>query len=156
MSKGKKQEKQIKQAVNGMNMNQMLKAAELNDFRLLTTIGYLNRLAMISDNDHPFTPLSTIKDMTDEQKASVLASHIVYHDDACYEEEDGTKSYPVISAIGGMSEDGKLEVTYADTMYGQTETHFRLVDDGDSMFVTVFCEGADRTIIVTDGEWFAM
>jgi len=128
--------------------------AELNDFRLLTTIGYLNRLALISGDDHPFIPLNAIRDMTEEQKASVLASHIVYHDDACYG-ENGIKIYPIISAIGGTSEDGKLEVIYADTMYGQTETYFRLVDDGDRIFVAVSCKGADKTIVVTDGKWYA-
>ena len=159
----KKQEKQLQQAVSKMNMGDMLKSAEQNDFRMLTTIGYLNKLAMILTNEHPLLALSSVNEMnlTDEQLAHLTDGHIVYHDAARTESDDSDEvSFPVVAKINGRGEDGKLSVEYADTLYGGSLTRFRLVvtpnlDTGrEDIFVTVFCEGTNRMIIVADGQWF--
>lgn len=151
----RKQERQLQQAVNKMNMGDMLKAAEQNDFRLLATIGFLNKLAMISAEDHPFIALSSVKDMDERELAGVMASHIVYHDEGEFKDEDGESAgFPIVAAVNGRDEEGKLSVEYADTAFGGSLTHYRLIMDGNQSFVTVFCEEINKTIIVTDGEWF--
>lgn len=154
----RKQERELKQAVNKMNMNDMVKAAEQNEFRQLSRIGYLNKLAMTLMNDHPLIALSTLSDReyADEELANLLAAHIVYHDEGEFKDEEGNSAgFPIIAAFNGRTEDGKLSVEYADTVYGGVHTHFRLIiGEGNDVFVTVFCEDVNSTIIVAEGEWF--
>jgi len=158
-----KQEREMKKAMGKMNMGDMLKAAEQNEFRMIATIGYLNKLAMILSDDHPLLALSSVNEMnlTDEQFAHLTDNHIVYHDAARTESDDSDEvSFPVVAKINGRGEDGKLNIEYADTAFGGTQTHFRLVivpdlDSGrEDVFVTVFCEGIDKNIIVTDEQWY--
>lgn len=152
----RRQERDLQQAMGKMNMGDMLKAAEQNDFRVLTLIGFLNKLAMLSTQEQPFFMLSKVSDdpdaYTDEELAELTSKHIVVHDNAAVSEND-VCSYPVVTSVC-KGEDGKLVVEYADTAFGGTITHFRAVDDDGELFLTVFCEGANRTIIVADGEWF--
>ncbi len=156
-------DKKFQSELKKMNMNDMLKAAEQNEFRMIATIGYLNKLAMILSDDHPLLALSSVSEMnlTDEQLAHLTDRHIIYHDAARTESDDSDEvSFPVVAKINGRDEDGKLNIEYADTAFGGTQTHFRLVivpdlDSGrEDVFVTVFCEGIDKNIIVTGEQWY--
>lgn len=156
-------DKKLQSELKKMSMNDMLKAAEQNEFRMIATIGYLNKLAMILSDDHPLLALSSVSEMnlTDEQFAHLTDRHIIYHDTARTESDDSDEvCFPVVAKINGRGEDGKLNVEYADTAFGGTQTHFRLViipdlDSGrEDVFVTVFCEGIDKNIIVTGEQWY--
>ena len=156
-------DKKFQSELKKMSMGDMLKAAEQNEFRMIATIGYLNKLAMILSDDHPLLALSSVSEMnlTDEQLAHLTDRHIIYHDAARTESDDSDEvCFPVVAKINGRDEDGKLNIEYADTAFGGTQTHFRLVivpdlDSGrEDVFVTVFCEGIDKNIIVTGEQWY--
>lgn len=153
---GRKQDRELKQAMGNMNVGEMLKMSEQNDFRILSIIGFMNRLAMLTTQDNPFFYLSNVTKnpdrFTDEDLAALTAQYIVIHDDAGVS-GDGTESYPVVASINGRDENGKLNVSYADSLFGSV-IHCRLILDEHNPFITVFCEGSDKTILVTDGEWF--
>lgn len=151
---GRKENRDLKKAVNEMNMNDMVRISELNDFRVLANIGFLNKLAMIMSQDHPLYALSSAEELRDEELAELLTNHIVYHDEGEFKDEDGNSAgFPIIASINGRDENGKLNVSYADSLFGSV-IHCRLILDEHNPFITVFCEGSDKTILVTDGEWF--
>lgn len=151
---GRKENRDLKKAVNEMNMNDMVRISELNDFRVLANIGFLNKLAMIMSQDHPLYTLSSAEGLRDEELAELLTNHIVYHDEGEFKDEDGNSAgFPIIASINGRDENGKLNVSYADSLFGSV-IHCRLILDEHNPFITVFCEGSDKTILVTDGEWF--
>ena len=151
---GRKENRDLKKAVNEMNMNDMVRISELNDFRVLANIGFLNKLAMIMSQDHPLYALSSAEELRDEGLAELLTNHIVYHDEGEFKDEDGNSAgFPIIASINGRDENGKLNVSYADSLFGSV-IHCRLILDEHNPFITVFCEGSDKTILVTDGEWF--
>ena len=154
---GRKENRELKQAMNKMDMNEMIKVSALSDFRTLTTIGFLNKLAMLTTQDNSFLYTSQIVEnftgCSDEELATITASNIVIHDEAGVS-ESGVEGYPIVARINGRDSEGKLVVEYADTVYGSSLMHFRAVRDGEDTFLTVFCEGADQTILITDGEWF--
>ena len=151
---GRKENRDLKKAVNEMNMNDMVRISELNDFRVLANIGFLNKLAMIMSQDHPLYALSSAEGLRDEELAELLTNHIVYHDEGEFKDEDGNSAgFPIIASINGRDENGKLNVSYADSLFGSV-IHCRLILDEHNPFITVFCESSDKTILVTDGEWF--
>lgn len=151
---GRKENRDLKKAVNEMNMNDMVRISELNDFRVLANIGFLNKLAMIMSQDHPLYALSSAEELRDEELAELLTNHIVYHDEGEFKDEDGNSAgFPIIASINGRDENGKLNVSYTDSLFGSV-IHCRLILDEHNPFITVFCEGSDKTILVTDGEWF--
>lgn len=149
---GRKQERELKQAMDKVNMGDMVKAVEQSDFRLLTIVGFLNKLAMLTLDDNPFLSISKVleMDLKNEELVQLTATHIIYHDVENTDED--LQSYPVVARINGKDETGKLSVEYADTAYGNSLTHYRVVQDSGAIFVTVFC--GDKTILVTDGQWF--
>lgn len=154
----KKQEKELKRTAQKMNMSDMLRAAEQNEFRMITVIGFLNKLAMLTTQENGFRYLSEVmeelKNSTEEELAAYTTHYIVVHDDARVTEGD-TEGYPVISSIA-KGEDGKLNIEYADTAFGGSMIHFRAIKEDNELFVTMFCEDSDKTILVADGEWFTI
>ena len=151
---GRKENRDLKKAVIEMNMNDMVRISELIDFRVLANIGLQTTLAMIMSQDHPLYALSSAEGLRDEELAELLTNHIVYHDEGEFKDEDGNSAgFPIIASINGRDENGKLNVSYADSLFGSV-IHCRLILDEHNPFITVFCEGSDKTILVTDGEWF--
>lgn len=147
----RKQEREIKKAINNMDMTQMIRSAEQDEFRKLLVMAFLNKLAMITAQDEIYLPLSEAKSESD------TTFRIIY-DDAAPVETDDDISYPVVTELS-TAEDGKLSAAgYADQKFGWASIHFRAVKNKQSadMFVTVFQENTTECIIITDGQWFTM
>ena len=147
----RKQERELKKAINNMDMTDMVRSAEKDEFRKLIVIAYLNKLAMITAQDTAYIPLSEASSEND------TAFSILYDDNKPTETEDDI-SYPVITELS-VSAEGKISpASYADGKYGGASTHYRVVRNKQSgdMFVTVFQEDTAECIIITDGQWFTM
>lgn len=147
----RKQERELKKAIGNMDMTQMVKTAEQDEFRKLIVMAYLNKLAMITAQDEIYKPLNGVSDSSD------TALYIIYDDSKPVETEDDI-SYPVISELS-QGEDGTISIaSYSDQKFGGSSIHFRVVKNknSDDMFVTVFQEDTAECIIITDGQWFTM
>ena len=147
----RKQERELKKAINNMDMTEMVRSAEKDEFRKLIAMAYLNKLAMITAQDTVYLPMSEASSVGD------TAFNILYDDTKPIETEEDI-SYPVISDLSQREDGTVAPANYADSRFGGASMHFRVVKNkqSDDMFVTVFQEDTAECIIITDGQWFTM
>ena len=134
------------------NKETLERLAEMQNFKQLVIIAYLNRLAVLTDVEGAFMPVEKA------ESPEAVDEHIVYdtRPDFCTTTEDGIMLCPIVTEMMQDEEHGLNATECADTRYGSKYVTFRaVIQEGETPYIVCECAGLDMHIVIEGGRWYA-